>query len=118
MQGTHPLLHQTYPIITSPWPGLWQAQTHYGIPYINASLLFLSIDSIPNVYNLPFSILVSTIHRVGAGPLGLLTPWSNRLDQLHLLFRGFLDSRGKTRNIAFIPEIHTYVDTFLVYNTL
>ena len=28
---THPLLRGTYPIITSPWPGLWQVHTHYGI---------------------------------------------------------------------------------------
>ena len=39
MLETHPLLHRTYPIITSPWPGLWQVHTHYGIPHINASLL-------------------------------------------------------------------------------
>ena len=39
MLETHPLLPGTYPIITSPWPGLWQFQTHYGIPNINASLI-------------------------------------------------------------------------------
>ena len=39
MLQTHPLLQGTYPISTSPWPGLWQVHTHYGIPHINASLL-------------------------------------------------------------------------------
>ena len=29
MLETHPLLYQTYPIITSPWPGLWQVYTHF-----------------------------------------------------------------------------------------
>ena len=27
MLETHPLLHGTYPIITLPWPGLWQVHT-------------------------------------------------------------------------------------------
>ena len=35
---THPLLNGTYPILTSPWPGLWQVHTHYGFPHINTSL--------------------------------------------------------------------------------
>ena len=39
MLETHPMLHRTYPIIISSWPGLWQVHTHYGIPHINASLL-------------------------------------------------------------------------------
>ena len=39
---THPLLRGTYPIITSPWPGLAGSHTHYGIPHINASLLPIS----------------------------------------------------------------------------
>ena len=38
MLETNPLLHRTSPIITSPWPGLWQVHAHYGIPHINASL--------------------------------------------------------------------------------
>ena len=30
MLETHPMLLGTYPIITSPWPGLWQVYTQYG----------------------------------------------------------------------------------------
>ena len=29
MLETHPLLHGTYPFITSPWPGLWQVHKNY-----------------------------------------------------------------------------------------
>ena len=35
----HRLLHRTFPIITSPWPGLWQIHINHGIPHINASQL-------------------------------------------------------------------------------
>ena len=42
MLETHPLLHRTYPIITPPWPGMWQVHTYYGISHINASLLPIS----------------------------------------------------------------------------
>ena len=35
---THPLLNWTYPILTSPWPRLWQVHTHYGFAHINTTL--------------------------------------------------------------------------------
>ena len=40
MLETHPLLHGTYPIIISPWPGLWRVYTHFGILYMNSSTTY------------------------------------------------------------------------------
>ena len=41
MLKTHPLLYETYLIITPPWPGLWQVYNHYGIPHICKCLYYL-----------------------------------------------------------------------------
>ena len=35
----HMLLPGTNQITITPWPGLWQVHTHYGILHVNASLL-------------------------------------------------------------------------------
>ena len=40
MLETHTLLCGSHSIFTSPWPGLWQVHTHYGIPHINASTTY------------------------------------------------------------------------------